>query len=85
MLIVLLVAVALLICGSTFLQPALDWHMHPGRFILFWIVCAWLVFTAILLAIFDLLMVRLEARKVERAFRESVAKTPESPGSTTNE
>jgi hypothetical protein len=85
MLILLLVAVALLICGSTILQRALDWHTHPGWFIFFWIVCAWLAFTAILLALFDLLMMRLEVRKAEKELRESIAKTTDSPGSTTNE
>ena len=72
MLIVLAVALALLFSGSTFLRSTLNPHEHPGWFIFFWIVCAWLTFTAIFLAIFDLLMVRLEARRAARALRESL-------------
>jgi protein-S-isoprenylcysteine O-methyltransferase Ste14 len=83
MLIVLVVALVLLFSGSTFLQSILNPREHPGWFIFYWIVCAWLTLTAILLAIFDLLMVRLEGRRAERALRESI-KT-DSPRSTSNE
>jgi hypothetical protein len=72
MLIVLGIALVLLASGSTFLQTILDPREHPGRFILFWIVCAWLTLTAIFLAIFDLLMVRIDARNSRRALRENI-------------
>ncbi len=72
MLVLLVGAVALLLCGLTFLQPALSPHEHPWRVLIFWIVCIWLTLTALLLAIFDLLMVRMEARRAERALRESL-------------
>jgi hypothetical protein len=45
---------------------------HPWFVILFWIICVWLTFTALLLAIFDLLMVRAEARKAQLALREKL-------------
>jgi protein-S-isoprenylcysteine O-methyltransferase Ste14 len=80
MLMLLVAALVLLISGSTFLQAALNSRAHPGWFILFWLTCAWLTLTAMLLAIFDLLIVKLEARKAQRLLRQGV-KTP-SPGFT---
>jgi len=47
-------------------------------FILFWAACGWLTLTAILLAVFDLLMVKMEARKTERSLREKFVR-PEDP------
>jgi hypothetical protein len=84
---VLVIALVLLFSGSTFLVSMLNPQEHPMRFILFWFICAWLTLTAILLAIFDLLMVRLEARKARRGLQEkfSQSKTPDSPRSTIDE
>ena len=70
MLFLLALALLLLIAGFTFLAPALNPREHPWRVVLFWIVCIWLTFTALLLALFDLLVVRLQARRAERALRE---------------
>src|SRR2546428_13328145 len=70
MLILLVLALLLLILGFTFLQPALNPQEHPLRVILFWIACIWLTFTALLLALFDLIVLRLQARRAERFFRE---------------
>jgi len=70
MLFLLVLALLLLISGFTFLQAALNPQEHPWRVILFWIVCIWLTFTALLLALFDLLVLRLQARRTERALRE---------------
>jgi protein-S-isoprenylcysteine O-methyltransferase Ste14 len=82
MLVLLVGAVVLLLCGLTFLQPALSPHEHPWRVIIFWIACIWLTLTALLLAIFDLLMVRMEARRAERALRESLRTNPTRATST---
>jgi hypothetical protein len=65
-------AVLLMVSGSTFLQGALDPHERPGWFVLFWLVCAWLTITAILIAILDVLMVSAGARKAERELREKI-------------
>jgi heme/copper-type cytochrome/quinol oxidase subunit 2 len=70
MLFLLALALLLLISGFTVLQPALNPQEHPWRVILFWIVCIWLTFTALLLALFDLLVLRLQARRTERELRE---------------
>ena len=70
MLTLLVLALLLLILGFTFLQPALNPQEHPFRVILFWIACIWFTFTALLLALFDLIVLRLQARRTERELRE---------------
>ena len=68
-----IVAVAMLFCGATFLAPVLDPRTRPGWFILYWLACAWVTVTVVLLAIFDLLLVRAQARAEKRALaREDV-------------
>ena len=72
MLFLLALALLLLISGFTLLQPALNPREHPWRVIFFWVACIWLTFTALLLALFDLLVLRLQARQAERALREKL-------------
>jgi len=72
MVIVLVVAVVLMILGTTVLQGPLDPHERPGWFIFFWLICAWLTVTAILLALFDLLALTSAARKAERKLRKDI-------------
>ena len=83
MFILLIAALVLLLCGSTFLQSILNPHERPGWFIFFWAVCTWLALTAMLLAVFDLLMLRVEARKAQRTLHEKFAQsqTADAPGS----
>ena len=76
----LALAVLMLLAGFTVFQTLLSPREHPWFVILFWVACVWLTFTAMLLAIFDLLIVKLEARKAQRLLRQGV-KTP-SPGFT---
>jgi len=76
----LVIALVLLLAGSTFLQSLLNPHQHPVWFILFWFVCGWLTLTAMLLAAFDLVRVRLDARKAERMLQEKFSQ-PDSQGS----
>jgi hypothetical protein len=72
MLFLLAIALLLLISGFTFLQSALNPREHPWRVIFFWIACIWLTFTALLLALFDLLVLRSQARRAERELREKL-------------
>jgi hypothetical protein len=72
----LLIALVLLFAGSTFLQPLLI--EHPVWFILYWLACVWLMFLAVLLAIFDLLITRLQTRAAARLLREQYS-TRSSP------
>jgi hypothetical protein len=72
MLVLLGIALAFMVTGSTLLQRLLDPHEHPGWFIFFWLVCAWFTITAILLAMFDVLMLRTDARQAERDLRDQM-------------
>jgi hypothetical protein len=72
----LLLSLLLAIAGSTFLARYLTPREHPVWFIVFWLVCAWLTVLAILLALFDLLMVRAEARAAKKALGTEFSKTP---------
>lgn len=65
-----LVAVVLLFCGSTFLHPLL--RPHPVWFVLYWLACAWMTVLAVLLAVFDMLMTRMQARAAERMLRDNL-------------
>jgi hypothetical protein len=66
----LVVTIAMLGAGLTVLRPWLNPHEHPWRFILFWFACAWETLLVLLLALFDLLLVRAQARAARKAFRE---------------
>lgn len=68
----LIIAVILLGGGFTVFRPWLDPHEHPWRFILYWLACAWETVLVLLLAIFDLLLVRAQARAARKALREDV-------------
>src|SRR5437588_5660884 len=70
MVILLGLAVLMLVAGFTIFQSALNPREHPWFVILFWIACVWLTFTAMLLALFDLIVIRLEARRTRNALRE---------------
>ena len=84
MFVLLVVALVLLFAGSTLLNSILNPRAHPVWFIFYWLVCGWLTITAMLLALFDLLVVRAQARKAERLLRPelSEAQNPDSPRST---
>ena len=67
------VAAIMLVTGLTVLRPWLHPHEHPWRFVLFWLACSWQTMLAILLALFDLLLARADARAARKAFRDQVA------------
>ncbi len=72
MFITLVVAMLMLFSGTTFLQPLLSTREHPGWFLLFWVACAWLTLTALLLALFDLLMLRAQERTARKNLRQKL-------------
>jgi hypothetical protein len=72
MFITVLVSMLMLFAGSTFLEPLLAPREHPGRFIMFWLACAWFTLTAVGMALFDLLMVRAQSRAAKRELRETL-------------
>ena len=65
-----IVAVLMLFLGSTLLASVLDPQNHPAWFIFYWLACAWISLTAVLLALFDLLLVRAQARKQKNELTE---------------
>ena len=72
------VALFLLVTGLTVFRSWLDPHEHPWRFIFFWLACAWETVLAILLALFDVLLMRAQERAARKAFREQMqSDTPE--------
>jgi hypothetical protein len=75
MFVLLVIALVLLFVGSTFLSSILNPREHPVWFTLYWFACGWLTFTAMLLALFDLLIVRAQARKAERLLRSELPET----------
>ncbi|MGI9115783.1 MAG: hypothetical protein DLM52_07380 [Chthoniobacterales bacterium] len=70
MFVTLLAAMFMLFAGSTFVQ--INPREHPAWFILFWLACAWLTLTALLLALFDLLIARAQSRAERRRLRETL-------------
>jgi TRAP-type C4-dicarboxylate transport system permease small subunit len=72
MLVLLGIALAFIVSGSTVLQPVLDPHQHPARFIVFWLICAWFTISALLLALFDVLTLRTNRRQAERELRDDL-------------
>jgi hypothetical protein len=77
----LIIAVVLMVAGLTVLRPWLDPHEHPWRFIFYWLVCAWDTVLVLLLALFDLLLMRAQTRAARKLLREQFGRgmTPESP------
>ena len=72
-------ALVMLFLGATFLAPVLDPRVRPRWFIFYWLACAWITVTAVLLAILDLLHVRMKAREEKRRLaREIVEEGGES-------
>ena len=74
MFIIVLVALAMLFTGATFLNGWL--RESPWWFLLYWAACAWLTLCAVLLAIFDLLIVRVQARQARKALHREIFGTP---------
>jgi hypothetical protein len=72
----LAIAVLMVIAGATILQDFLNPREHAIRFILFWLACAWFTITSLLLALFDALMSRAQARATQRMLREQMLGNP---------
>jgi len=50
---------------------------HLILFSIYWLLCAWLTITGILLALFDILLVRAGAKKIKRTLDDEYLKTQE--------
>lgn len=70
MFILVIAALAMTLLGGTLMA---EWIAQSlMRFLLFWAICGWLTLTVMLLAIFDILAVRVEARRERKALRHEV-------------
>ena len=67
---VVLAAIVMLFLGATFLNSFLT--ARPFYFLGYWGLCAWLTVLAMLMAIYDLLVVRARARLLERELRAKI-------------
>lgn len=74
MIVLIGVATVMALAGATVLRELLNPREHAGWFIVFWLGCAWLTFTALLLAMLDLLLVRVQARAAQKAFQQEFRK-----------
>ncbi len=74
---VMLSALVMLFFGATFLDGWL--REHPVLFLFYWLACAWATLTAVLLALYDLLVIRAEVRRERRRLAaEILAKNSET-------
>lgn len=64
----ILVVLLLLFAGSTFFWPAL--RDRPFLFLAYWGLCAWITLLSVLLALYDLVSVRMEAKRERRRLEE---------------
>jgi membrane protein implicated in regulation of membrane protease activity len=70
MFVLVLAALVMLFAGATFFSGWLA--TSPVIFIIYWIICGWLTLAAVLLAIFDMLMLRLKLRREKRELSRSI-------------
>ena len=64
-----LIPMLMVFAGVEFLGNWMDPHRHFYRFAIYWMVCGWLTILAALLAVYDILITRLQARALQRALR----------------
>ena len=74
-----LVVLVLMFFGSTFFWPWL--RERPLIFLGYWGVCAWLTILAALLAVYDMAMVRLEAKQARDELKREFLRSEDSDSS----
>ena len=67
---VVIAAMLMAFCGDLFVSDWLDFKHHLARFAVYWLVCGWLTLLAALLAVYDLLLLRVQHRVLHRQLRE---------------
>jgi len=68
MFVLLLAALLMLFAGSTFLAG----NLSLWSFVIYWGACGWLTLAALLLALWDLLLVRTAARRERRRLEKQI-------------
>ena len=66
------IAVVMMFFGSWLLPDAWG-RAHPAIYFLYWAACGWLTLTGLLLAVFDILIVRATARAMRRHLEQQFA------------
>jgi uncharacterized membrane protein YdcZ (DUF606 family) len=67
---VVVAAMFMALVGDVFID---GWLRHPLlRFVIYWLACAWLTVLAALLAMYDLLMLRVQHRLMRRQLRKRI-------------
>lgn len=74
---VMLAALVMLFLGATFLDGWL--REHPVLFLFYWLTCAWATLTGLLLALYDIVAIRANARREERRLAQEHFKNTRSP------
>jgi hypothetical protein len=72
----LLAALLMLFAGATLMNDYLA--SHPLVFLLYWGACAWLTMAAVLLAGFDMLIIRAAGRVAQRELERQVLKNTDT-------
>lgn len=70
MFVVVLVAVLMVFLGSTFLERPLE--ERPLVFLGYWLICAWLTLLSVLLAAYDLLVVRASGQAARAVLKQRI-------------
>jgi hypothetical protein len=70
MFVVMLAALAFVFAGVTFLEGPL--RDQPIVFLIFWVSCGWLTLLALLLALYDMLAMRVEAARARKNLKAEI-------------
>ncbi len=65
-------ALLMIILGSTLLAPAISPREHSVGFVVYWAICGWITLTVILLALFDILVVKRDARTLRKTMERDL-------------
>jgi hypothetical protein len=75
---VMLAAIVMFAGGSAFMSE--QWsRQNPWAAIFFWLACAWLTLTAMLLALMDILVIRAIHRAARRKIEREILKKDSTP------
>jgi hypothetical protein len=70
-------AVVMLFLGSLLLSD--EWaRQHPWLYFGYWVACAWLTLTGMLLALLDILVIRATARVMRRRMEQEIARVEQN-------
>lgn len=76
MFILLVMALLMVFAGSTFLEGVIA---KPVTFIVYWGICGWLTLAAMLLAVWDMFLLRAATRREKRTLKEMLDHLDEDP------